>query len=413
MIDIIRYELRRSPFFWALGPMVILTLTLLLRESDLWNRVWPEASVQVIAAATQLTGVTVAATAAWSAQRVHRGNTTELLYAAARPRWQIELIHLFGTLLYSATPLAVAALVATFMMTPEVPSGSLWPSYIGLGLLSMVIIASLGHAVGSIIKSRLASPIAAALSFGPLFVLSLFVPHYGEATKEVSPQALVVRAVFAVICLSVAIFISTTARRGATLSLPRIAISVALPVGAFALVMVGPPQQYRPPPSNPSCAQAGQTDVCVWPDNAALLPEAVRATAQVNKALEGIISAPDLVAEQGLAVSHRPNSLQLDVIPGASWESYLSLMSYSITSHQCASNNQETNYLGVMASSKMYVWLRSAVIGGMQDPYWDPSNLTAADRQEVESILGKPRTDQVEWARTQIGLIENCRDQHR
>ncbi|WP_436760851.1 hypothetical protein [Streptosporangium sp. V21-05] len=407
-------ELRRSPFLWVFIPMGILALVVLLRERASWESVWPEASVQVIVAATQLPGVAIAAVAAWSAQRVHRGNAEDLLDTAARPRWQIEAMHLLSTLTYAWIPLAGSSVVAVFVTSQVAPPGFLWTSYLALGVVAVLISAALGHALGSVVKNRLAAPVAAFLSFFPLFIMSLLVPYFGEANKEVSPLALTVRLTFALACVAAALTLGAQAAWRRHVAWKRLASGAAVAVTAAALIVVGPSQHNREPPGNPACGKVVDTQVCLWPENAARLPDAIQATSEVITATKGVLSFPGLVSEEGLGIATSDSQIEISVLPGITREAFRSLqifrLTWTLVANCGAYESERDGRPRIQARAKMDTWLGSVMLGRLQDAEWDSFALTPSSRKEVEVTLNLPRYRQEEWARKQVLVMGICND---
>ncbi|MBB5075395.1 hypothetical protein [Nonomuraea endophytica] len=411
MIRVLGMELRRSPFLWVVLPISALAIAVLLRERETWHAVWPEASVQVIAAATQLPGVAVAAVAAWAAQRVHRTGTADLLNGAARPRWQIEAVQLFSSLVFSWIVLAVVSLIAGFVTARMAPPGSLWPSYLLLGFAATIIVTALGHAVGSTVNSRLAPPVAGFLSFFPLFVMSLLVPYFGEANKEVSPAALAARVAFAITCVFAALFVSARTVVGRRPAWRPLMATGSAGLAVLAVVALGPPQQARAPAEDPVCGLVERTRVCLWPENAARLPGALQATKALIDTTRHVFPYPDVVAEEGLAIAGG-STVFVGVVAGSTGEAFGSLQSFRLTwalLKDCGAEESEVaGRRRIEARAKLDTWISSSHLGRLQDAYWDSIALTSAGRQEVGSTLKLARAEQVQWARRQITIMGAC-----
>ncbi|GAA1014298.1 hypothetical protein Aple_041340 [Acrocarpospora pleiomorpha] len=404
-------EIRRSPFLWLVVPASLLSLVILFREVESWQNVWPEASVRVIAAATQLPAVAIAAVAAWSAQRIHRASASQLVQTSTRPGWQITIVHLSVSLGYALIPLAVAALASYLIVHDKAAPGGLWLSYMLLGIAAVVTVVGLGHSIGSAISNRLAAPLAGFASFFPLFIVSILVPFFGEANKAVSPVALAARLLLAGACVALALAFGPVSSPRRSYG-GRITACVAVAVSVLFLLVAGPIQQPRQPVLASACQRVAATDVCLWPENAARLTEATNATKNVIGLTQRVIRFPQVVADEGLVAESGGSVLQIPVVAGATYESYRSLLIFQLTWQILADcGPSETEAHGrprMQARAKLDTWLSSAALGRMQDQEWDSVSLTEAGRNEVRQTLGLPQAAQEEWARKQIAVMGRC-----
>ncbi|MCG5220571.1 DUF7224 domain-containing protein [Streptosporangium sp. KLBMP 9127] len=355
-----------------------------------------------------------AAAAAWSAQRDHQGRMHELLAGAARPRWQAQAVHLAGTLVYVTLPLVVVSLVVAAITSPGAPAGFLWPGYLLLALSALVVCTALGHTVGNLMRSRLAAPLAATIAFVLLFLLRAMVPSFGPALVEPSPSAVLSRMLLGVACVAAALLSGhdSTVRgrrllhhRGLTWGLPLVA-------GLIVVIATGPMQQLRPSPPDPVCAPvpAGPR-VCVWPENAAYLGAVQTAVARVAQVTTGIIPQPDLVLDAGLAIPHGKRIIVIEVDGGLTEESFIQMMAFTVfdRSRDCVARSRQEFQPVDAARNQLVTWIRAAAWQGLGDPRYDASTMTTDDRRQVSAILGRPRSEQVAWARERWSVIDGCR----
>ncbi|MGV1005254.1 MAG: hypothetical protein ACOYEV_10930 [Candidatus Nanopelagicales bacterium] len=189
-------ETRRTPLLCAVLPLFAVTLLLLPRTT--WAWAWTTASSKPVMTTT-FVGPMIAAGAAWAAARTDRRGFRVWLDATPRPAWRADLTQLGAAIIVGMAAHALGLALAFFLAFRMVGTGSLWPSYVFLGVSVIVACAAVGHLLGALLQSRSAAPpVAAALT---LVVLMLGQDRYTVGmvlpNQIVSPAALASRLLLA------------------------------------------------------------------------------------------------------------------------------------------------------------------------------------------------------------------------
>ncbi|MEV5981226.1 ABC transporter permease [Streptomyces sp. NPDC052114] len=314
MLKIYAIELRRSPLLPTLPALVVIDLLVLFGRTRHWIGVWPEASAaaQVV---TLFLGPALAAVSAWQAGRGARSGMPEFLQGAARPPWHAEAARLAATLTLGCAAYLAGCLTAAAVSFRDAGPGFLWPSYLLLGLASLVTFAALGHFAGRLWPSAAFTPALCALvgfvayvgvgkGYG-LYVLS------GDPTRMIDTGALRLRVLLALALSAMAVFLTRVAKsdRRTRFYTPRgaRAMMAASTVTVFALVplivLSGPVRVLRPPGAvTPVCERPHEraARVCVWPEHRKYLPELAAMADRLSKVPQDWVEQPAAFYEYGL-----------------------------------------------------------------------------------------------------------------
>ncbi|MGW3212862.1 DUF7224 domain-containing protein [Streptomyces parvus] len=280
-------ELRRSPLLTALPLLVVVDIVVLFGRSRYWIGVWPEASVaaQVV---TMFLGPLLAAVSAWQAGRSSRSGMPETVLAAARPLWRIEAARLAASLTLGLVAYGIGCLTAAGFSLSEAGPGFLWPSYLLLGIASLVIFASVGHLAGRWWPSAAFTPIVCALG---CFISVLASPIAfdvlaGPPDQHLQPLPVALRLLFA-LALAVLSVTAPPLRRSDERQMLRHKTAWHIRLTAvgsvvFSLIVLvaasaaGELRVDRPAAAvEPLCGRAEKDspEVCVWPEHRKYLPE--------------------------------------------------------------------------------------------------------------------------------------------
>ncbi|NJQ07305.1 DUF7224 domain-containing protein [Streptomyces lonarensis] len=308
-----RIELRRSPLRWWYLPLVALAAAMAVLPGA-WQDSWPRASAAASAAALPLmvAGCGLVAHRAGAAARrgadapvaSRRGSTAELVSLAADATW-LAAAHLTAVAVVWGAALAVGL------------PGAPWPEYPLFGLAGVVLAAAVGHVLGRLLPTRY-TPVLATVGGYVLFLavmadgspLTATIGYQGveqrlSATHLVWRLALVALAVTAVVLLTGGRSDARpSGRRPArSMRLAGPAAAAALLVGVVAMPS-GPEAGFHTARTSADPACDGTVDdgeVCVWPEHAHRLPDAVDMAGRLAAAGEGVIPAGVVHREVGLA----------------------------------------------------------------------------------------------------------------
>ncbi|MBB2911283.1 hypothetical protein FHS43_002548 [Streptosporangium becharense] len=403
-------ELRRSIMLWLLPLTLVAGALVAWGWSETWL-VWPEASATTSFAATRFSVVILAGVAAWSAQRDRRAGLQDQLVAASRPAWQVEAVHLLGTMAYAWIGLLLTTASIQFLVMSKIGTGFLWPSYLLLSLTTLTFSVAVGHLAGRLSGSRLVPPLmgTAMLVAGFLappnspFDLSVVT---GPAKLELSPAVLAARSMFAVACVMMAIIIPATrvsSRSTRQVTLPLLAGVVAL----GWLAVSGPLQVPRAPVARPLCGEsaAGVPQVCVWPENRAYLNDATRASRLIASVAGGVVPLPATYYDEGLTEG-KPTFTALSAIKPMIADMAIAAMP---SFRGCADASEAEAEERTTVGGKVWVWL-TARASGLTSVTNDPSFLLPGEvGRDVDAALAKPHAQQLAWVKQQVARTwEGC-----
>jgi hypothetical protein len=413
---IVLIELRRSPLRWWLPFLLFVDIAMLFGRSTEWIGVWPQAS-----AAAQVPVLYVAmllsAGAAWAAGRIQRVGSAEVFEAAALPVWRREAALLTSTVIYGLVPIAVGAVVAAAVSFRRAGPGFLWPSYLVLAAILVVISAAVGHLLGRLISNRSVAPLLAPvvifllIGFRAFPWLELSVLS-GPPQLKVEPPALAVRAVLAATVVLVALLVNPRRNVGSPRQRTRrlVAVAAASVIGTVAatagVAMAGPLRTERQPPAHPLCSDTVPR-VCVWPEQRVHLPAMV-AAAQRLGALKDAVIVPDTFYEEGL---RGPIGTISDFA--------LVLGDYAAVRGMASAIMDDT--LGVMScqpstgeiqerNTKAWIELKEWIVARGYGP--KPSDVHGGfefDEAEIARVTALPATEQAEWARGRLTVVRETR----
>lgn len=309
-------EWRRSPLRWWALPLIGLACLLTLSTGGFPPDSWPRASAAATAAGLPFM-IGALALCADRAARAHRNADTSPV--SARPPHHAALTRLAADLGWLLPAYTVPVLILWTATWRAGAPGSPWLEYPVFGMTGIIFAAGLGHLAGTLAPSRFTGLIAAT---GAL-VLFLFVfTQDSPLTASVPYQAISFRlaethlmwraaaAACAVILAIAAPHLAArlTARRDGVPRLPRPARTPLLAAGALAGVLLAMPNNPDAPlvgprtsPAEPVCAQASGSEVCVWPEHAHRLKDAVSAVTAVHTRGLDILPPADRYTEDGLS----------------------------------------------------------------------------------------------------------------
>ncbi|WP_444663660.1 hypothetical protein ACT17Q_15875 [Cellulomonas sp. CW35] len=285
-------ELRRS----VLGPgtalLAVAQIALMLNDVAAWRGVWPMASAAV-GAPWLFLGPVAAGLSAYDTLR----RTRHQSLGAAGVGWRVPTT----AMLLARVAMAVAVVTAGVLcavvvnLTAGAPSGFVWPSY---------LVVALAFAVGSVAVGMLLGCLGGPLWFAPVIaVLLVFLraawfqgvsPESSEAAltriflagrpwDELNTRAVVGAVLETGVVVAVALALPVLGDRLRARRVGRVypvaardrlrgLAATAVIVTSAVLVLASPPiAQARPPASNPLCSET-RPRVCVWPEDALLLP---------------------------------------------------------------------------------------------------------------------------------------------
>ena len=186
MTGLLRIEARRNP-----APLVLPLLVLLLWLTPLAQNtrpvaLWLDRSVDV-GASVELLGPFAAAAAAWTASRDHRRKMTDLLastprnpYARTLAAWLVSL----GWMV--AFYVALAAVYLSITATQATWGGPQWWPVIA-GLVALIMCSAGGFALGLLLRTRFATPLAAVGTLAVIMGLMSMAVNSNAAIGLLSP----------------------------------------------------------------------------------------------------------------------------------------------------------------------------------------------------------------------------------
>ncbi|GGW60394.1 hypothetical protein GCM10010503_42160 [Streptomyces lucensis JCM 4490] len=300
-------EMRRGEAKWAAALMGGAGVYYFNAESpgdSDWIGWWTQTSLQVQLFSVIVMGSVMSAAAAWGAGRAFRHRTRAWADTAARNGWSQALLLWLAAWLWALIAYAVFIAVA-FSRTAAVSDVSepAWtPLLLGASMMGLEIAA--GVAIGSALPSRVVAPFAGILWYG-LFVFVAFVPdtpldklfpaidEFWSSEFEPNRTRMLIAVAW---CLALGLVLTAlpALRRRAALAPRPLTLSVltlvALVAGGTLVAFRTPvPDSYwavrKGQPAHPLCAASGRTNVCLWPEDRHLLPEARAAVRTVDSGL--------------------------------------------------------------------------------------------------------------------------------
>ncbi|MFJ1823532.1 hypothetical protein [Streptomyces sp. NPDC088178] len=370
-----------------------------------WRGSWPETSAAATRAAIPLM-VAAVGMAAHRASRIRRSGADVLL--AARPLYQVELTRLTADAVWlSAVYLVCTAF--TCIVTAGAP-GRPWPEYALFGLSGVVFALALGYFVGQVLPSRFTGAIAAVGGF-MLFSL-VFSSQSSPLTNVVFYHAIDVRLSdthlawrLAVTVLAVAAMCTVSSLKSRDRSMKGAASAGGLFSVATLICIAAMPGNDSDlletrQAEKPVCAPGGGSSVCVWPEHAKRLPEAVDAAEKAAAAAKGVLPAPKRYAEQGLE-RNGSGGFTLDHGP----KDLLHTALLELTSpHKiwCEGKTEAETERKMYAGLQLEGWLEARAAGSRALPAYEYSGDTGW-QSDVRRVLSLPSADQVapakQWAR--------------
>ncbi|MEN3585752.1 hypothetical protein AAH978_16555 [Streptomyces sp. ZYX-F-203] len=394
-------ELRRTPMRWAALPLIVAAAAMVFFVGGDWKGSWPETSAAATRAAMPLM-IAGMGLAAHRASQMRRSGSDTLL--AARPLPQVELTRLTADAVWlSAVYLLCTALA--WMATAGAP-GAPWPEYVLFGLSGILFALALGYFTGRVLPNRFTGAIAAV---GGFLLFSLVfssqssplahVVFYHSIDVRLSATHLAWRlsvTAFAVAAMcTVSSLLSRDARMkgaagaGGVLSLATLVCLFAMPGNSSALLE---PRQA----AEPVCVPGGGSSVCVWPEHAKRLPEAVAAARKVAGAAQGVLPPPQRYAEQGLGrtgsggftLDHGQRDLLHTVLlemtaPHKTW---------------CEAEPETKTEQRMYAGLRLEAWLEARATGSDKLPAYDYSGDTTW-QSDVRGVLNLPSGEQAVHAK--------------
>ncbi|MFF5333640.1 ABC transporter permease [Streptomyces sp. NPDC013181] len=419
MLNTYSIELRRSPLLTALPVMLLVDLVVLFGRSRYWIGVWPEASVaaQIV---TLFLGPILAGVSAWQAGRASRAGMPELILGAARPSWRIEAARLGATLTLGYLAYGVGCLTAAAVSWREAGPGFLWPSYLLLGAVTLLMFASVGHLAGRLWPSAAFTPVICALGG---FIVLLGTPYRfyvlaGPPDVRLSLAPVAARLLLAVAFTVLAVVVpSRPVRAGRKDSsqryLPRhthpalFGSAVGLLAAMVALPVAGELRTERSASSGDmlcSRAQDGAPRVCVWAEHRTYLPELSRMAERLGRQTWG--KAPDAFYEYGLR-RRQLGDRGFDIAEGHVRTAAIAMAHQTFVTSvgRCRPPREESRAWEAM--DNIHLWLEYQAMG--QDPAAADEGLslvgvTDAQRAASEAVRKSP-SEQRAWLARETGYL--------
>ncbi|MDP9863518.1 MULTISPECIES: DUF7224 domain-containing protein [Streptosporangium] len=401
-------ELRRSSAKWAFLLLLALGGGLMTVWGQGWYLVWPEASVMAANAATYFAAAVLAGMAAWSAQRDVRQAMRDQLTVVARRSWQVEGAHLSATLIYAWSGIAVFAVVAAVVAAGPAGAGFLWTSYLLLVFTTLTVCVASGHVAGRLWPSRITPPLTAVTVLVIQFLTPTNAPFdfsvvTGPARLELSTGVLVARCFFALGIVALAVLTPSMKSRTES-SRTRPLVLLASVVGLLGwVVLSGPLQVARTPPVKPLCAKpgAGVPTVCLWPENHAYLGAASEAARRISDAAGDAIPLPKAYYDGGL----KPDGggyPYFTALPEVEAISASMALSGFLPPGKCPDASDAAMAARYDIGGRVWVWHAAVAKGANRVSDDDSFILPPEVAREVDTVLAKPRAEQLAWVKNQV-----------
>ncbi len=287
-------EARRPLVVVGAALLVAGQLYLMLHDITAWRGVWPMASAAV-GAPWMFLGPAAAGLSAYEALRRTRLRAGGCAVDTVAWRSSATAMLVARVVLACVVVGAGAACAVVVNLTGHAPAGFLWPSY---------LIVTLAFAIGSVAVGTLLGSLGGPMWFAPvLAVLATFLRAMwfqsavmgsaeaaftriflsGRPWVELDARAVIASVMETVVLVALALATPVLLARARARRSGRIfpggrgagvrpVTAAAVLVACAALVLGSPPMvRFRTPPTDVPCSDT-HPRVCVWPDNAALLP---------------------------------------------------------------------------------------------------------------------------------------------
>lgn len=309
MARILWIELRRSTFTVGVAVLAVAQVLLMLNTVDSWQGVWPEASAAV-GAPWLFLGAAASALSAFDAlerSKRRQGNDAD------GPVWRSEVSAMLVARVVQVVAVLIAGIACAVVvnLNADAPSGSLWTSYLLVALSFAIESVALGLLFGSLGGPLWFAPLAAALvtflraawfqgapSGAPeaAFTRIFLAGHpWLELNSYAVACALAEAAVVAAVALLAPSVVARVRMRRAGRVYPRGKAGTLRALVPLAVILVGVPMvvssppivEPRNPPAQPTCSQS-EPVICVWSEDAALLPKLTETASRANAIAEGV-----------------------------------------------------------------------------------------------------------------------------
>ncbi|WP_431781515.1 DUF7224 domain-containing protein [Streptomyces chumphonensis] len=395
-------EFRRTPMQWAALPLFAASAVMVFLVGGSWEGSWPETSAATTRAAVPLM-IAGVGLAAQQASRLRRSGSDLLL--AARPLPQVELTRLAADAAWLSLVYLLCT-VAAWATAVGAPGGP-WLEYPVFGLSGIVFALALGHVLGRLAPTRFTGAVAAiggfllfSLVFSTNFSPLAYTAFYHAIDVRLSSVHLTWRLVVMALALAAACtvgwLLDTGGRRvatsgtGAFFSAATLIVVAAMP-GSGSLLLADRETE------EPVCAPGGGSSVCVWPEHADRLPEAVEAAGKVALAAEGVLPPPARYSEHGLG-DGGTGGFTLD---HGSRDLLHTLLLELTDAHKtwCEDESEKDLQNRVNAGLRLEAWLEARATRSAELPSYDYAG-DVSWQQEVRDVLTLPEPRQVETATT-------------
>ncbi|WP_446447168.1 DUF7224 domain-containing protein [Streptomyces hydrogenans] len=400
--------------------MVLVDLVVLFGRSQHWIGVWPEASVaaQIV---TLFLGPVLAGVSAWQAGRASRSGMPETLMGAARSGWRVEAVRLSATFTLGFLAYGVGCLTAAAVSWREAGSGFLWPSYLLLGVSTLLMFASVGHLAGRFWPSPAFTPVVCALGG---FIVLLGTPYRfyvlsGPPDVRLSLSALTARLLLAIAVTVLAVAApSSLARAGLKDSPRRLLPRHTRPVmfgatACFLAALVGLPMagELRVERSASAgameCARLkeGAPRVCVWAEHGQYLPELTQMADRLGSQSWG--KTPDTFYEYGLR-RQTFGDRGFDIAEGHVRTAAIAMAGHTFVTSvgRCVPPHRERR--AWQAMDNLHLWLEYQAMG--QDPATADKGLhvvgVAEAQREASRMMRKSPIEQRAWLAKQTADLD-------
>ncbi|QEU85602.1 DUF7224 domain-containing protein [Streptomyces viridosporus] len=393
-------EFRRTPLRWAALPLFAAAAAMIFFVGDPWQGSWPETSAASTRAAVPLM-IAGVGLAAQQSSRLRRSGSDLLL--TARPLPQVELARLAADAAWLC--LVYVLCTACAWITAAGAPGGPWLDYPLFGLSGIIFALALGHFIGRIAPTRFTGAIAA---IGGFLLFSLvfssnssplaYIAFYHSIDVRISSAHLAWRLAITVLALAAACTVGwvleSSGRRKST-SITGVFFSAATLIAIGAMPGNGSLLLEGRQAEEPVCAPSGESSVCVWPEHADRLPEAVEAARKVAQAAEGVLSPPARYMEQGLGEGGT-GGFTLDHGPRDLLHTVLIEMTDS-HKNWCEEESEKKMQIRVDAGLRLEAWLEARATRSTQLPSYEYSGDTSW-QQDVLKVMKLPDSQQVEFA---------------
>ena len=431
MIGILRIEMRRS-LLVCLSPLAAAaSVALMVNDIHTWRGIWPEGSAH-ISAPLLFIGPLMGGVGAWEVRRRCLAGSARGARSGAAP-WITPL--LIAHLLSGAAVIAAGALCATIVnLASAAPAGLLWPSYVLVALACLTECIAVGFLLGRLGGPAWFAPVTTVMLLFLRLVITLpgsgdamrfhFTRLFlsGRASAVLSPTGVALAVVEAGLVVVLAwsapgLIAHTRAVRARTAypwSRPRRRAAV---VGSLSCVVAGAlvltsPQltQERRPPKEAVCTS---TDfrICVWPDEAARLPELTRIAERVPEQARTLgVPVPDHISSYGLEDTRglKPGSGSFVIESDSTWfaaGSVAGLLTASVVPAQCYPHDES----GRQAYSKAAHELSLLLELRLQAADWPHGmrDSSGTDRTEIARIWKTTETEQQTWIDERLATMRS------